>query len=81
MQRVAAPAPLCIWYRTEEEEPDGAVYPAGKGQDRIFDDHFACRKRNCSRQHVWDWLKLLLLYLDMSEDSMRFTSFLARGGG
>ncbi|HXG05935.1 MAG TPA: hypothetical protein VNI77_01245, partial [Nitrososphaera sp.] len=36
LQRVAAPMPLCIWYRTEEEEPDVAVYPAGQGQDRMF---------------------------------------------
>ncbi|HXG05758.1 MAG TPA: hypothetical protein VNI77_00340, partial [Nitrososphaera sp.] len=52
-----------------------------KDRTECFDDHFACRKRNCSRQHVLDWLKLFLLYLDMGADRMRFTLFLARDGG
>ncbi|HEX7031619.1 MAG TPA: hypothetical protein VF172_01330, partial [Nitrososphaera sp.] len=47
-----------------------------------FDDHFPCRKKeNCNRQHVWNWLKLFLLYLQMGADRMRFVSFLARDGG
>ncbi len=74
-----ASAIMYLWYRTEEF--DGAVYPAGQGQDRCFDDYFPCRKENCDRQHVWNWLKLFLLYLDMEAYRMRFTLFLARDGG
>jgi len=77
---VAAAAPLCLRYRTEEL--DGAVYTEYQGQDtECFDDHFSCRKKNCDRRHVWNWLKLFLLYLDMGTDRMRFTLFLARDGG
>lgn len=40
------------------------------------DDHFPCTKQNCNRQHVWNWLKLFILYLDMNKDiecnSLRF---------
>ncbi len=32
--QVAASAPLCLWYRTEE--PDGAVYTEYQGQDRML---------------------------------------------
>ncbi|HXG07080.1 MAG TPA: hypothetical protein VNI77_07125 [Nitrososphaera sp.] len=46
-----------------------------------FDDHFPWRKDGCSRQHVWNWLKLFLLYSHMGTDMGRFMSFLARDGG
>ncbi|HXG07535.1 MAG TPA: hypothetical protein VNI77_09455 [Nitrososphaera sp.] len=46
-----------------------------------FDDYCPCRKRNCNRKHVWNWLKLFLLYLDIGTDRMRFTLFLVRDGG
>ncbi|HXG06787.1 MAG TPA: hypothetical protein VNI77_05610 [Nitrososphaera sp.] len=32
-----------------------------KDRTECFDDHFACRKKNCDRRRVWDWLKLSLL--------------------
>jgi hypothetical protein len=68
-----------IWHRAEEH--DGVVYTAYQGQDRCFDDHFPCRKESCDRRHVWNWLKLFLLYLHMSADRIRFMTFLAREGG
>ena len=35
-----------------------------KDRTECFDDHFPCRKKeNCDRQHVWNWLKLFVLYL------------------
>ncbi len=52
-----------------------------KDRTECFDDHFPCRKVDCNRKHVWNWLKLFLLYLDMGTDRMRFTLFLARDGG
>jgi hypothetical protein len=32
--------------------------------DEWFDDHFPCRKSDCDKHHVWNWLKLFILYLD-----------------
>lgn len=52
-----------------------------KDRTECFDDHFPCRKKNCNRQHVWNWLKLFLLYLHMDADRIRFMTFLARDGG
>jgi putative transposase len=34
-----------------------------KDRTECFDDHFPRRKQNCNRQHVWNWLKLFILYL------------------
>ena len=44
------------------------------------DDHFPCTKQNCNRQHVWNWLKLFILYLDMDKDRMQFITFLVLEG-
>ncbi|HXG06526.1 MAG TPA: hypothetical protein VNI77_04275 [Nitrososphaera sp.] len=54
-----------------------------KDRTECFDDYyFPCRKKtDCSKQHVWNWLKLFLLYSHMGTDRRRFMSFLARGGG
>lgn len=34
-----------------------------KDRTECFDDHFPCRKPDCDRQHVWNWLRLFLLYV------------------
>jgi hypothetical protein len=48
--------------------------------DECFDDYFRCRrKENCDRQHVWNWLKLFVLYLHMGR--VGFMTFLVRDGG
>lgn len=52
-----------------------------KDRTECFDDYFPCRKENCDRQHVWNWLKLFLLYLHMGTDRVRFMTFLVRDGG
>lgn len=52
-----------------------------KDRTECFDDHFPCRKQGCDRKHVWNWLKLFLLYLHMGADRTRFMTFLARDGG
>ena len=52
-----------------------------KDRTECFDDHFPCRKENCDRQHVWNWLKLFLLYLHMGMDRVRFMTLLVRNGG
>jgi transposase-like protein len=50
--------------------------------EECFDDHhFPCRKEECSRQHVWNWLKLFVLYLHMGMDRTQFTTFLVSNGG
>lgn len=52
-----------------------------KDRTECFDDHFSCRRENCNRQHVWNWLKLFLLYLHVDADRLRFTTFLIRDDG
>lgn len=53
-----------------------------KDRTECFDDHFPCRKKqNCDRQHVWNWLRLFVLYYHMGVDMRRFMMFLAREGG
>jgi len=52
-----------------------------KDRTECFDDHFPCRKIDCDRHHVWNWLKLFLLYVHTGMDRMRFMMFLARDGG
>lgn len=53
-----------------------------KDRTECFDDHFPCRKPDCDRQrHVWNWLKLFVLYLHTGMDRKRFMMFLARDGG
>jgi putative transposase len=51
-----------------------------KDRTECFDDHFPCTKQNCNRQHVWNWLKLFILYLDMDKDRMQFITFLVLEG-
>jgi len=77
---VASPVPLCI-YGTELKNLMERFIQQVKDRTECFDDYFPCRKENCDRQHVWNWLKLFLLYLDMEAYRMRFTLFLARDGG
>jgi hypothetical protein len=35
-----------------------------KNRIECFDDNFPGRKPECDRQHIWNWLKLDLLYSD-----------------
>jgi putative transposase len=53
-----------------------------KDRTECFDDHFPCRKPDCDRQHVWNWLKkIFVLYLHTGMDRIQFTTFLVRNGG
>ena len=52
-----------------------------KDRTECFDDHFPCRKEKCNRQHVWNWLKLFIIYLHTDMDRIRFMTFLAIIGG
>ena len=52
-----------------------------KDRTECFDDHFPCRKHNCNRQHVWNWLKLLVLYLHVGKYRIQFITFLVTDGG
>lgn len=52
-----------------------------KDRTECFDDHFPCRKENCDKLHVWNWLKLFVLCLHMGMDRTRFTNFLIADGG
>jgi putative transposase len=53
-----------------------------KDRTECFDDHFPCRKYNCNKQHVWNWLKLFVLYLHIGKYRIiRFIAFLVTNGG
>ena len=56
-----------------------------KDRTGCFDDHFPCsrRKEDCDMQHVWNWLKLFILYLHLNADRVRFTTafLIIEGGG
>ena len=52
-----------------------------KDRTECFDDHFPCRKPDCDRQHIWNWLKLYLLYVHMNMDRIRFMTFCAMDRG
>jgi putative transposase len=52
-----------------------------KDRTECFDDHFPCRKENCDRQHVWNWLKLFMLYLSTGMNRSKFTTLLITDGG
>lgn len=52
-----------------------------KDRTECFDDHFPCRKPDCDRRHVWNWLRLFVLYYHMGMDRIRFIMFLDGDGG
>lgn len=52
-----------------------------KDRTECFDDHFPCRKHNCNKQHVWNWLKLFILYLHIGKYRIQFITFLLTDGG
>jgi putative transposase len=49
-----------------------------KDRTECFDDHFPCVKDRCNMQHVWNWLRMFLLYLHMETDRIKFTNFLIK---
>jgi putative transposase len=49
-----------------------------KDRTECFDDHFPCIKDGCNMQHVWNWLRMFLLYLHMETDRIMFTNFLIK---
>jgi putative transposase len=50
-----------------------------KDRTECFDDHFPCRmKDDCTREHVWNWLKMFILFLHMQTDRVKFTYFLLK---
>jgi len=52
-----------------------------KDRTECFDDHFPCRKQDCDKKHVWNWLKLFLMYLHLGADRIRFMTYLTMDGG
>src|SRR6266508_5529208 len=73
-----------IIYGTEMKNLMERFVQQMKDRTECFDDHFPCRRRrkeNCDRQHVWNWLKLFVLYLHMGMDRIRFMTFVVIEGG
>ena len=78
----------CKWLRLKHQ-----IYDTGlknlmerfvqqiKDRTECFDDHFPCRKHNCNNQHVWNWLKLFILYLHIGKYRIQFITFLLTDGG
>jgi putative transposase len=52
-----------------------------KDRTECFYDHFPCRKYNYNKQHVWNWLKLFILYLHIGKYRIQFIAFLMTDGG
>jgi hypothetical protein len=53
-----------------------------KDRTECFDDHFPCRRKpDCDRQHVWNWLRLFMLYLSTGINRSKFTTLLIMDGG
>lgn len=49
-----------------------------KYRTECFDDHFPCRIKDCTKEHVWNWLKMFILFLQMKTDRIKFTYFLTK---
>ena len=49
-----------------------------KDRTECFDDNFPCKIKRCSRQHVDNWLRMYILYLNMETDRVKFTDFVIR---
>ena len=47
-----------------------------KDRTERFDDHFPCNKEECARNHVNNWFKMFILYLQMRADKVTFVKFL-----
>ena len=41
-----------------------------KDRTKCFDDHFPCTKNDCNRLHVYNWLKLYILYIHTDMDKI-----------
>ena len=52
-----------------------------KDRTECFDDYFPCHRQNCNRAHVWNWLKLLLLYINTGAHREKFAAYLIIDGG
>jgi hypothetical protein len=51
-----------------------------KDRTECFDDHFPCTKNHCNRLHVYNWLKLYILYIHTNMNKTRFMELLMDGG-
>jgi putative transposase len=52
-----------------------------KDRTECFDDHFPCTKKDgCNILHVYNWLKLYILYVHTNMDKTRFIHFLMDAG-
>jgi putative transposase len=52
-----------------------------KDRTECFDNNFPCGKMDCNRQHVYNWLKMYVLYLHLGMNRMRFMKFILVDGG
>ena len=51
-----------------------------KDRTECFDDHFPCTKDDCNGLHVYNWLKLYILYIHSDMDKTKFMELLMDGG-
>jgi putative transposase len=52
-----------------------------KDRTECFDDHFPCTKKDgCNILHVYNWLKLYILYVHTNMDKTRFIQFFMDAG-
>lgn len=48
-----------ILYRIKESDRKICTKNIKIGTEPFDDDHFPCRKQNCSRQYVWNLMKII----------------------
>ncbi len=49
-----------------------------KDRTECFDDSFPCRKQGCKREHVWNWLNLFTLFIQVDCRLDRFASIFVK---
>ena len=64
---------------TEEKNLIERFIQKVKERTECFDDSFPCRKEGgCDREHVRNWLKMIVLHTHLEMDLSRIVSFLYR---
>jgi putative transposase len=46
-----------------------------KDRTECCDDNFPCKRYECDRKHISNWLRMYILYLHMEADRIRFIDF------
>jgi len=62
-------------YQIEEKNLMERFIQNIKDRTECFDDYFPCRKDECDREHVWNWLKMFILHIHFKMNLDELSSF------